>query len=205
MRLQFRHSQQSDPEDCFDAEYIRETGRVRNGRGDQLLEGSMPVTGETADDELVVVDNYEVDERSSNLRNSEKDEELYYLSSNGQIVSLDLAIVKSIERCNNDDMKRKMYGCILLVGGGSKVPGLSKWLEQKISLQLSATTAHNRSIEQTPYEINVCVKEMDAAMIAWKGAAIMSCLESAPELWLIASDWEKHGLRILREKAIFMW
>ncbi|XP_065363772.1 actin-related protein 8 [Calliphora vicina] len=205
VRLQFRNSQQSDAEDCFDAEYIRETGRVRNGRGDQLLEGSMPVTGETADDELVVVDNYDVEERSNNLRNSEKDEELYYSSINGQIVPLDLAIVRSIERCTTDDMKRKMYGCILLVGGGSKIPGFSKWLEQKITLQLSATTTHNRLMDQLPFEVNVCVKEMDAAMIAWKGAAIMSCLESAPELWLIASEWEKYGLRILREKATFMW
>lgn len=205
VRLQFRNSQISDPEDCFDAEYIRETGRVRNGRGDQLLEGSMPVTGETPDDELVVVDNFEVDDRSANLRNSEKDEELYYSSTNGQIVPLDLAIVRSIERCNSDDMKRKMYGCILLVGGGSKIPGFAKWLEQKITLQLSATTTHNRSMDQLPFEVNVCVKEMDAAMIAWKGAAIMSCLESAPELWLIASEWEKYGLRILREKATFMW
>ncbi|KAM7346712.1 actin-related protein 8 [Cochliomyia hominivorax] len=205
VRLQFRNNQISDPEDCFDAEYIRETGRVRNGRGDQLLEGTMPVTGETADDELVVVDNYEVEDRSNNLRNSEKDEELYYSSTNGQIVPLDMAIVRSIERCTTEDMKRKMYGCILLVGGASKMPGFSKWLEQKITLQLSATTAHNRSMDQLPFEVNVCVKEMDAAMIAWKGAAIMSCLESAPELWLIASEWEKYGLRILREKATFMW
>lgn len=205
VRLQLRNSQQSDPEDCFDAEYIRETGRVRNGRGDQLLEGSMPVTGETADDELVVVDNYEVEERSNNLRNSEKDEEMYYSSTSGQIVPLDLAIVRSIERCSTDDMKRKMYGCILLVGGGSKIPGLCKWLENKITLQLAAIVGFNRSLDQLPFEVNVCVKEMDAAMIAWKGAAIMSCLESAPELWLIASDWEKYGLRILREKAIFMW
>lgn len=202
VRLQFRNNQQSDPEDCFDAEYIRETGRVRNGRGDQLLD-SMPVTGETADDELVVVDNFDVEDRPHNLRNSDKDEELYYSSSNGQVVSLDLAIVRSIERCSTDDMKRKMYGCILLVGGGSKTPGLAKWLEQKIVFQLSAVL--NRSINQLPFEVNVCIKEMDASMIAWKGAAIMSCLESAPELWLIASEWEKYGLRILREKATFMW
>lgn len=33
----------------------------------------------------------------------------------------------------------------------------------------------------------------------------MSCLESAPELWIQAAEWQKHGLRILREKAPFMW
>lgn len=201
MRLQFRSSQQSDPEDCFDAEYIRETGRVRNGRGDQLLEGTMPITGDTADDELVVVDNFEVDDRSANVRNSDKDEQLFY-SNTGQIVPIDIAVVRSIERCSTEDMKRKMYGCILLVGGGSKLTGFAKWLEQKIAMQQAA---HSRAAETMLYEVNVLVKEMDASMIAWKGAAIMSCLESAPELWIVAGEWEKNGLRILREKATFMW
>lgn len=193
VRLQMSSSQQPDSEDCFDAEYIKETGRVRNGRGDQLLEGVMPITGDTPDDELVVVDNFDVDSR-----NPDKEEQLYYTSGSGQIVPLDLAIVRSIERCLSEDMKRKMYGSILLVGGGSKLSGLSKWLEQKITLQV-------RSGEQFSNEVNVCVKEMDASMISWKGAAIMSCLESAPELWILAEEWQKFGLRILREKAIFMW
>ncbi|XP_073829514.1 actin-related protein 8 [Musca autumnalis] len=198
VQLQMRSSQQSDPEDCFDAEYIRETGRVRNGRGDQLLDGAMPITGDTPDEELVVVDNFDVDERTANVRNTDKEEQLYFSSVGGQIVPLDMAVVRSIERCMTDDMKRKMYGSILLVGGGSKLSGFSKWLEQKIIL-------HVRSAEQFAYEVNVCVKEMDASMIAWKGAAIMSCLESAPELWLFADEWQKFGLRILREKSIFMW
>uniref|UniRef100_A0A1I8PHQ0 Uncharacterized protein n=2 Tax=Stomoxys calcitrans TaxID=35570 RepID=A0A1I8PHQ0_STOCA len=198
VRLQIRCSQQSDPEDCFDAEYIRETGRVRNGRGDQLLDGVMPITGDTPDDELVVVDNFDVDDRLANVRNTDKEEQIYYSSTSGQIVSIDLAIVRSIDRCLSDDLKRKMYGSILLVGGGSKLNGFSKWLEQKIIL-------HVRSGENLPHEVNVCVKEMDASMIAWKGAAILSILDSAQELWLLAEEWEKYGLRILREKASFMW
>uniref|UniRef100_A0A1B0FKW0 Uncharacterized protein n=1 Tax=Glossina morsitans morsitans TaxID=37546 RepID=A0A1B0FKW0_GLOMM len=206
VRLQLPSSQQPDSQDCFDAEYIRETGRVRSGRGDQILEGSMPVTCDAGDDELVVVDAFDVDERVVNPRNVDKDEQLYYFTNNGEVVSLDLAIVRSIERCTSDDMKRKMYGCILLVGGASKLPGFSKWLEQKITLQLAANTVHNRSTEQSAlFDVNVCVKEMDAAMIAWKGAAIMSCLESAPELWIFGKEWKKYGLRILREKATFIW
>uniref|UniRef100_A0A1I8MF18 Uncharacterized protein n=1 Tax=Musca domestica TaxID=7370 RepID=A0A1I8MF18_MUSDO len=198
VQLQMRSSQQSDSEDCFDAEYIRETGRVRNGRGDQLLDGAMPITGDTPDEELVVVDNFDVDDRSANVRNTDKEEQMYFAPGSGQIVPIDVAVVRSIERCMTEDMKRKMYGSILLVGGGSKLSGFSKWLEQKIIL-------HVRSAEQYAYEVNVCVKEMEASMIAWKGAAIMSCLESAPELWLFADEWQKCGLRILREKSIFMW
>jgi actin-related protein 8 len=46
---------------------------------------------------------------------------------------------------------------------------------------------------------------MDPQMTAWKGAAIMSCLESAQELWIYPVEWEKLGVKILRERAPFMW
>ncbi|XP_054727971.1 actin-related protein 8 [Anastrepha obliqua] len=193
-RVQLRSSQQPDPEDCFDAEYIRETGR-RNGGRDQLLEGTLPVTGEVADDDLVVDD---VVERDINIKTSDKDELLYIM--NGQIVPLDHAIVRSIERCSTEEIKRKMYSCILLVGGSTKFAGFSKWLEQRVLLQLAGT-----STSSSAFEVNAFSKEMDAGMIAWKGAAIMSCLESAPELWIYSGEWEKYGLRILREKAPFIW
>lgn len=193
-KVQLRSSQQPEPEDCFDAEYIRETGR-RNGVRDQLLEGAIPVTGEVTEEDLVVDD---VVERDTNNKTSDKDELLYNV--NGQIMPIDQAIVGSIERCSTEEMKRKMYSCILLVGGSTKFLGFSKWLEQRVMLQLAAT-----STSYSTFEVNAFTKEMDAGMIAWKGAAIMSCLESAPELWIYSSEWEKYGLRILREKAPFIW
>lgn len=48
-------------------------------------------------------------------------------------------------------------------------------------------------------------KEMDPGMTAWKGAAIFSCLESAQELWIGRQEWERVGVRVLRERAPFMW
>ncbi|XP_036345387.1 actin-related protein 8-like [Rhagoletis pomonella] len=192
--VQLRSSQQPDPEDCFDAEYIRETGR-RNGGRDQLLEGALPSTGEVAEDDLVVDD---VVERDVNVKTGDKDELLYMF--NGQILPLDHAIVRSIERCSTEEIKRKMYSCILLVGGSTKFAGFAKWLEQRVMLQLAAISTASSS-----FEVNAFSKEMDAGMIAWKGAAIMSCLESAPELWIFGGEWEKYGLRVLREKAPFIW
>lgn len=48
-------------------------------------------------------------------------------------------------------------------------------------------------------------KEIDPGMTAWKGAAILSCLESAQELWISGQEWEHTGVRVLRERAPFMW
>lgn len=134
------------------------------------------------------------------------------------LYSLDQAILHSIERCcksfftsiiiatqifilaaASDEMKRRMYSCILLVGGGAKFEGLSTWLHNRLLLQIPFLFRP----EQT--EIIVGPKEMDPSMVAWKGAAIMSCLESAQELWIRPAEWKKIGVRILRERAPFYW
>ena len=99
----------------------------------------------------------------------------------------------------SDEMKRRMYSCILLVGGGAKFEGLSTWLHNRLLLQIPFQFRP----EQT--EIIVRPKDMDPSMVAWKGAAIMSCLESAQELWIRPAEWRKIGVRLLRERAPFYW
>lgn len=92
-----------------------------------------------------------------------------------------------------------MYGCILVVGGGMKFQGIGTWLQNRISLQIP----YMFRAEQL--DIITHPKEMDPSMTAWKGAAIMSCLESAQELWIQNTEWDKIGVKILRERAPFMW
>lgn len=41
-----------------------------------------------------------------------------FVTNPGQILGLDQAVLQSIDRCPNEDLKRKMYGCIL---------GMIKW------------------------------------------------------------------------------
>ena len=96
-------------------------------------------------------------------------------------------------------MKRKMYSCILLVGGGAKFEGLATWLQNRLLLQIPFQYRTDQM------EIIVGPKEMDPSMVAWKGAAIMSCLESAQELWIRPAEWKKIGVRLLRERAPFYW
>ena len=42
-------------------------------------------------------------------------------------------------------------------------------------------------------------------MACWKGGAILSCLDTAQELWILQKDWIKLGARMLRERAPFVW
>ena len=52
------------------------------------------------------------------------------------LLSLDAAILKSIEACSNEETKRKMFSCILLVGGGLKFKGVERYLQSKLALQV---------------------------------------------------------------------
>lgn len=54
-------------------------------------------------------------------------------------------------------------------------------------------------------EVIMSSKEIDSENTAWKGAAIMATLESAQELWIQAQEWEKYGVKLLREKSVFIW
>lgn len=181
---------QPHPEDCFDAEYLRETGRRGKENLEQTANESGMANAENADEDMVV----EGLEQDREGKVNEKD----FILPGGQMIGIDQAVLQSIERCPNDELKRKMYGCILVVGGGMKFTGISNWLQNRVALKIPL-------MYRSEHNIVTSSKDIDAEITAWKGAAIMSCLESAAELWLTEAEWTRYGLRILREKAVFMW
>ncbi|EDV34171.1 uncharacterized protein Dana_GF21170 [Drosophila ananassae] len=194
--------EQYDCEDCFNGEYLKETGRKNGVRGGDtsLLAGpgslprpQLPVTAD--DEEMLVVEPDESNSNSQQQQGQPLHSNSCYLNTQGQVLSLDQAVIRSINRCASFETKRKMFGSILLVGSSAKLPGLTAWLESRISQQMQPTGT----------EVNVFTKGMDAGMVAWKGAAIMSVLESARELWISQHDWQRYGLRILRERSPFLW
>ncbi|CAB4059138.1 ACTR8 [Lepeophtheirus salmonis] len=111
----------------------------------------------------------------------------------------DQAILKSIEACPSDDLKKKMYSCILLVGGGLKFDGITQFLKNKLILQISS------SFRSEPMDIIIDAKDTNAEFTTWRGAAVLACLESAQELWIKPREFAKHGQKILRERAPFPW
>ena len=53
----------------------------------------------------------------------------------------------------------------------------------------------------------ICIlfQELDPCIVCWKGASVMCCLDTAQELWIKQPEWDKLGVRTLREKAPFIW
>ncbi|CAL7942719.1 unnamed protein product [Xylocopa violacea] len=207
-----------DPEDPHDENYLRETSR----RGikenlEQTSEMQEETTAPTvAGEEEVVVD--AVDSAPIALSNRDLDAPRDFVVGPQQLLGLDHAVLQSIDRCPTEDLKRKMYSCVLVVGSGMKFQGIGMWLHNRISLQIPymyragkflLTNDRNSDFKPTrcveQLDIITQPKEMDPGMTAWKGAAILSCLESAQELWIGRQEWERTGVRVLRERAPFMW
>ncbi|KAK8750538.1 hypothetical protein OTU49_014891 [Cherax quadricarinatus] len=183
-----------DPDDPFDENYLRETSR-RGGR--EAAEAMEVGGGEGADagEEDIVVDDQPLPPAQVAPLTSVR------IDSSGteKLFSLEQAILTSIDRCQSDEMKRKMYSSILIVGGGAKFKSIGKWLHSRLTLQIPV------AYRPEQIEIITRAKDMDPCMTAWKGAALMTCLEGSNELWIQQAEWNKHGVKILREKCPFIW
>ncbi|KAF6205312.1 hypothetical protein GE061_019482 [Apolygus lucorum] len=165
-----------DPTDPHDADYLRETGRKANKEAQELAPDAIN------DDDIVDIEvSGDIDFNFS------------------QVLSLDQAILQSVQRCASDDIKRKMFSTILIVGGGMKFKGISSWLKNKLMFQVPS------HLKPDQIEIVTTPKDMDPVMASWKGAAIFACLESAQELWITLDEIRKYGVKILRERSAFIW
>ena len=116
-------------------------------------------------------------------------------------MSIDQAIMYSIEQCGNTETKRKMYGTILLVGGGYCFKGAEDFLLRKVQAQLPA---HYQFVREQ-MEVVVRPKDVEPATVCWKGGTVLSILDSAQELWISQKEWNQYGVRILRERCAFQW
>lgn len=90
-----------------------------------------------------------------------------------------------------------MFGNILIVGGGMKFVGIEKWLQKRLLLQYQ--------YRMDPVTVIRDSKDIDSTITVWRGAAILSSLESAAEYWITTEEWNRHGVKILREKVPFVW
>ena len=91
-----------------------------------ISQGCDPDTSQNMDDELDII-NEDFVKRTANTEDGER----------SLLMAIDQAILKSIESCPSDEMKKKMYSSILIVGGGMKFRNAEKFLMQKLALQVS--------------------------------------------------------------------
>uniref|UniRef100_A0A8C5WKG0 Actin-related protein 8 n=2 Tax=Leptobrachium leishanense TaxID=445787 RepID=A0A8C5WKG0_9ANUR len=119
----------------------------------------------------------------------------------GKALGLDKAILHSIECCASDDTKKKMYSSILVVGGGLMFHNAQHFLQHRILNKMPPS--FRRVVENV--EVITRPKDTDPRFLAWKGGAVLACLDTTQELWIYQREWQRFGVRMLRERAAFAW
>uniref|UniRef100_A0A673AEB7 Actin related protein 8 n=1 Tax=Sphaeramia orbicularis TaxID=375764 RepID=A0A673AEB7_9TELE len=116
-------------------------------------------------------------------------------------LGLDKAILHSIDCCASDETKRKMYSSILVVGGGLMFHGAQEFLLHRIINKMPPS--FRRLVDNV--EVITRPKDMDPRLISWKGGAVLACLDTTQEMWIHQGEWQRFGVRMLRERAAFVW
>ncbi|PPQ78392.1 hypothetical protein CVT25_011615 [Psilocybe cyanescens] len=133
---------------------------------------------------------------------------------------LDVAIFNSARAAGGDEKIRKYLQAVLVIGGTALIPGMAHALESRrvqfvhcciIILILIQYTAHRLQAIATPLVPNMekvqiipPPKEVDPRVLAWKGAAVLSKMDSVSELWVSPSDWDVFGMRALKERCFYL-
>ncbi|XP_054640260.1 actin-related protein 8 isoform X3 [Dunckerocampus dactyliophorus] len=118
----------------------------------------------------------------------------------GKALGLDKAILHSIDCCASDETKRKMYSSILVVGGGLMFHGAQEFLLHRIINKMPPS--FRRLVDNV--EVITRPKDMDPRLISWKGGAVLACLDTTQEMWIHQREWQRFGVRMLRERAAFV-
>ncbi|XP_028395260.1 actin-related protein 8-like [Dendronephthya gigantea] len=175
--------QYDDPEDLFDDKQLLESGtrEPKAGKSDQTM---------TETDEMSKPSGPSMMKKTTDSINPEKG------------LGLDNAIIHSIASCGSEETQQKLFNNILLIGGGFMFNGALAKLQERLKAKLL-----NRKQSKLADSVEVMAKsrDVDARTICWKGAAILGILDSAQELWITQAEWTSIGIRVLRERSLFVW
>lgn len=115
------------------------------------------------------------------------------------VVPLDDAIFTSISHgARGDDRKtRDFLGGIMVIGGGSRIPGFSMFLEERMK-QIKPGYAKEVMIGTPP-------RELDPQVVVWKGGSVFGKLRGTNDSWIGRMEYDRLGARLLAYKCMWAW
>ncbi|MCJ1306698.1 actin-like protein arp8 [Agyrium rufum] len=115
------------------------------------------------------------------------------------IAPLHTAILTSIAHAARGDERRTrdFLGGIMVVGGGSQIPGFTTFLEEKLK-ETRPGYAKDIMIGTTP-------RDMDPQMIVWKGGWVLTKLGVINECWVSKMEYDRLGSRCIIYKTMFTY
>lgn len=106
--------------------------------------------------------------------------------------------VRSIGKVGRLELKKKLFGALILSGGCGCIGGLAEILEERVQSKI-----HPEDAEKVEVVRNI--KETDPRCLSWRGGAILSQLETSKDMWITRFEWMDSGTRLLKERCAFVW
>ena len=115
------------------------------------------------------------------------------------VVGVDAAILTAVAHgARQDERKTRDYlGSIMVVGGGSLVPGFLNALEERLKV-LRPGYAKDVLIAPPP-------RELDPKAVVWKGASVFGKLQSTSEVTIGRLEYDRCGSRVFAYKCLWAW
>lgn len=115
------------------------------------------------------------------------------------IIPLDTAILTSIAHgARSDERKtRDFLGGVMVIGGGSQIPGFYSFLEEKLK-ELRPGFAKDIMIGTPP-------RELDPQGVVWKGGSVFGKLRGTNDSWICRLEYDRLGARVLVYKCMWAW
>ncbi|XP_069468266.1 actin-related protein T2-like [Ambystoma mexicanum] len=108
--------------------------------------------------------------------------------NDGEIQGIHRMIFKSVMKCE-DDLRRKLYGNMILSGGSTLFPGLDERILKEIQ-QLAPSGIPVRIIAPS-----------DRKVSTWVGASIITSLTSFKQMWVTSSDYKEFGSGVVHRRC----
>ncbi|KAL9106167.1 MAG: hypothetical protein Q9227_008759 [Pyrenula ochraceoflavens] len=115
------------------------------------------------------------------------------------VFPLDSGILTSISYASNSDERkiRDFLGGIMLIGGGSQIPGLNTYLEERLHA-LRPNFSKEILIGRPP-------RELDPQVVTWKGGSVFGKLSVTNDSWMNQMEYDRLGSRLLAYKCMWAW
>ena len=93
---------------------------------------------------------------------------------------------------------REFFSTITVVGGGAKIPGFVKFLEEKLKEMVPGLMPEGKGIDVP--------KGMDVGGVVWKGGCVFGRLSSnGNDSWVYGGEYDLLGAKLLAQKCMWNW
>jgi len=138
----------SDPTDPFDDDYLRQTMSRHEMAARQRKKDAAVSEVVNQSQDNSIVDDIQMDDddvldpvdmgTTAGVKGRAEDEGDGVDTTHG-LVGIHQAIIMSIDKCDSDEMKKRMFSCIVVVGGGLMFPSAQSWLQYLVWTNMPAS------------------------------------------------------------------